>query len=109
VNLLDNAVKYSEPGKRIWVQTDATPQETLIRVRDEGCGIEKQHLERLFERFYRVDKARSRKLGGTGLGLAIVKHIMEAHGGRVSVQSQPGRGSTFTLHLPRIFSQEPPQ
>jgi two-component system phosphate regulon sensor histidine kinase PhoR len=101
VNLLDNAVKYSEPGKRIWVQTDATPQETLIRVRDEGCGIEKQHLERLFERFYRVDKARSRKLGGTGLGLAIVKHIMEAHGGRVSVESQAGRGSTFTLHLPR--------
>jgi len=109
VNLLDNAVKYSEQGKSIWVQTDATPQETLIRVRDEGCGIEKQHLERLFERFYRVDKARSRKLGGTGLGLAIVKHIMEAHGGRVSVESQAGRGSTFTLHLPRIFSQEPPQ
>ena len=101
VNLLDNAVKYSEPGKSIWVQTDATPQETLIRVRDEGCGIEKQHLERLFERFYRVDKARSRKLGGTGLGLAIVKHIMEAHGGRISVESQAGRGSTFTLHLPR--------
>jgi two-component system phosphate regulon sensor histidine kinase PhoR len=103
-NLLDNAVKYSEPGKSIWVQTDATPQEILIRVRDEGCGVEKQHLERLFERFYRVDKARSRKLGGTGLGLAIVKHIMEAHGGRVSVESQPGRGSTFTLHLPRVSS-----
>lgn len=105
VNLLDNAVKYSEAGKTIWVQTDATPQETLIRVRDEGCGIEKQHLERLFERFYRVDKARSRKQGGTGLGLAIVKHIMEAHGGSVSVESQLGRGSTFTLHLPRISSQ----
>jgi two-component system, OmpR family, phosphate regulon sensor histidine kinase PhoR len=105
VNLLDNAVKYSEAGKTIWVQTDATPQETLIRVRDEGCGIEKQHLERLFERFYRVDKARSRKQGGTGLGLAIVKHIMKAHGGSVSVESQLGRGSTFTLHLPRISSQ----
>jgi two-component system phosphate regulon sensor histidine kinase PhoR len=104
VNLLDNAVKYSEAGKTIWVQTDAKPQETLIRVRDEGCGIEKQHLERLFERFYRVDKARSRKQGGTGLGLAIVKHIMEAHGGSVSVESQPGRGSTFTLHLPRVSS-----
>jgi len=101
VNLLDNAVKYSEQGKTIRVQTEATPQEILIRVRDEGYGIEKQHLERLFERFYRVDKARSRKLGGTGLGLAIVKHIMEAHGGRVSVESQLGRGSTFTLHLPR--------
>jgi two-component system phosphate regulon sensor histidine kinase PhoR len=101
VNLLDNAIKYSESGKSIWVQADATPQEILIRVRDEGCGIEKKHQERLFERFYRVDKARSRKLGGTGLGLAIVKHIMEAHGGRVSVESQLGRGSTFTLHLPR--------
>jgi two-component system phosphate regulon sensor histidine kinase PhoR len=104
VNLLDNAIKYSEPGKTIWVQTEATPQEILIRVRDEGCGIEKQHQERLFERFYRVDKARSRKLGGTGLGLAIVKHIMEAHRGRVSVESQAGRGSTFTLHLPRASS-----
>ncbi len=107
VNLLDNAIKYSETGKTIWVQTEATPQETLIRVRDEGCGIEKQHQERLFERFYRVDKARSRKLGGTGLGLAIVKHIMEAHRGRVSVESQAGRGSTFTLHLPRISPKEP--
>jgi two-component system phosphate regulon sensor histidine kinase PhoR len=104
VNLLDNAVKYSEAGKRIWVQVESSPQEVLIRVRDEGCGIEKQHLERLFERFYRVDKARSRKLGGTGLGLAIVKHILEAHGGRVTVESQPGRGSTFTLHLPRTSS-----
>jgi two-component system phosphate regulon sensor histidine kinase PhoR len=109
VNLLDNAVKYSEPGKSVWVEMDKTEKDVLIRVRDEGCGIEKQYQERLFERFYRVDKARSRKLGGTGLGLAIVKHIMEAHGGRVSVESQPGRGSTFTLHLPRISSQEPPQ
>jgi two-component system phosphate regulon sensor histidine kinase PhoR len=109
VNLLDNAVKYSEPGKSVWVEMDKTEKDVLIRVRDEGCGIEKQYQERLFERFYRVDKARSRKLGGTGLGLAIVKHIMEAHGGRVSVESQPGRGSTFTLHLPRISSQEPLQ
>jgi len=107
VNLLDNAVKYSEPGKSVWVEMDTKEQEILIRVRDEGCGIEKQHQERLFERFYRVDKARSRKLGGTGLGLAIVKHIMEAQGGRVSMESQPGRGSTFTLHLPRISSKEP--
>jgi two-component system phosphate regulon sensor histidine kinase PhoR len=105
VNLLDNAINYSEPEKSIWVEADTTPQEILIQVRDEGCGIEKQHQERLFERFYRVDKARSRKQGGTGLGLAIVKHIMEAHGGRVSVESHPGRGSTFTLHLPRISSQ----
>jgi two-component system phosphate regulon sensor histidine kinase PhoR len=105
VNLLDNAVKYCEPGKSVWVEMDTKEQEILIRVRDEGCGIAKQHQERLFERFYRVDKARSRKLGGTGLGLAIVKHIMEAHGGRVSVESQLGRGSIFTLHLPRGSSQ----
>lgn len=104
VNLLDNAIQYSEPGKSIWVQGETTPQGVLIQVRDEGCGIERQHQERLFERFYRVDKARSRKQGGTGLGLAIVKHIMEAHGGHVSVESQLGRGSTFTLHLPRISS-----
>jgi two-component system phosphate regulon sensor histidine kinase PhoR len=107
VNLLDNAIQYSEPGKRIWVQGETTPEGVLIRVRDEGCGIEKQHQERLFERFYRVDKARSRKLGGTGLGLAIVKHIMEAHGGHVSVESQLGPGSTFTLHLPEIPPREP--
>jgi two-component system phosphate regulon sensor histidine kinase PhoR len=74
----------------------------MIRVQDHGSGIERKHLDRIFERFYRVDKSRSRKLGGTGLGLSIVKHILEAHGGRVSVESQPGRGSTFTLHLPGL-------
>jgi two-component system phosphate regulon sensor histidine kinase PhoR len=101
VNLLDNAIKYSDPGKKVEVEALETEAEVLIQVRDHGCGIEKKHLERLFERFYRVDKARSRKLGGTGLGLAIVKHIAQAHGGSVSVESQPGQGSTFTLHLPK--------
>jgi two-component system phosphate regulon sensor histidine kinase PhoR len=72
----------------------------LIVVRDEGSGIEEEHLPRLFERFYRVDKARSRKLGGTGLGLSIVKHIVQAHGGTIAVQSQPGVGSLFTIALP---------
>lgn len=102
VNLLDNAITYSEPGKPVRVVAGEGKDEILIHVQDEGCGIEKVHLGRLFERFYRVDRARSRKLGGTGLGLSIVKHIMEAHGGgHVSVESKPGKGSTFTLHLPR--------
>jgi two-component system phosphate regulon sensor histidine kinase PhoR len=100
VNLLDNAIKYSEPGKEVRVDVEDRANEILIHVHDRGCGIERAHLDRLFERFYRVDKARSRKLGGTGLGLAIVKHIMQAHGGSVSVKSQPGVGSTFTLSLP---------
>jgi two-component system, OmpR family, phosphate regulon sensor histidine kinase PhoR len=72
----------------------------VISVRDYGCGIAEEHHARLFERFYRVDKARSRKLGGTGLGLAIVKHIARAHGGQVSVRSAPGEGSTFEIRLP---------
>jgi two-component system phosphate regulon sensor histidine kinase PhoR len=100
VNLLDNAITYSERGRPVRVTAGERGAEILIQVQDEGCGIEKVHLERLFERFYRVDKARSRKLGGTGLGLSIVKHIVEAHGGHVSVESKPGKGSTFTLHLP---------
>ena len=72
----------------------------VIRVKDHGCGIGPEHVPRLFERFYRVDKARSRKLGGTGLGLAIVKHIAQAHGGRAVVESTPDAGSVFSLHLP---------
>jgi two-component system, OmpR family, phosphate regulon sensor histidine kinase PhoR len=106
VNLIDNAVKYSEPGKDVNVETEERDGEMLIHVQDQGCGIERRHLDRLFERFYRVDKARSRTLGGTGLGLAIVKHIMLAHGGRVSVKSQPGVGSTFTLHLPPMAGSQ---
>ena len=99
INLVDNAIKYSAPGKL--VRLDATRDgEAVIRVRDEGCGIAAEHLPRLFERFYRVDKARSRKLGGTGLGLAIVKHIAKAHGGTVDVASEPGVGTTFTIRLP---------
>jgi len=100
VNLVDNALKYSEAGQPIVVRAEQTPSETLITVSDHGCGIEKQHLPRLFERFYRVDKARSRTLGGTGLGLAIVKHIAQVHQGRVTVESTPGKGSRFTIRLP---------
>lgn len=101
VNLLDNAVKYSEAENPVTVQAVSEDNEVVIKVIDHGCGIEKRHLSRLFERFYRVDKARSRGLGGTGLGLAIVKHIMNAHNGYVSVKSEPGKGSVFALHLPK--------
>jgi len=99
-NLIDNAVKYSESDSEIMITAGATESEAVISVEDSGCGIEQCHLERLFERFYRVDKARSREVGGTGLGLAIVKHIALAHQGRVSVESRPHQGSTFRIHLP---------
>jgi two-component system phosphate regulon sensor histidine kinase PhoR len=100
VNLLDNAIKYSKAGSKVWLEVTQDGPEILISVRDQGLGIPQQHLPRLFERFYRVDKARSRDHGGTGLGLAIVKHIALAHGGQVSVTSAVSKGSTFTLHLP---------
>jgi two-component system phosphate regulon sensor histidine kinase PhoR len=99
-NLVENAVKYSDPGSAVEVSARRTGTTTEIAVKDHGCGIEARHLDRLFERFYRVDKARSRKLGGTGLGLAIVKHIAVAHGGTVQVATAPGLGSTFTLRIP---------
>jgi two-component system phosphate regulon sensor histidine kinase PhoR len=102
VNLVDNAIKYSDAGKTVSVITEANPVEVVIKVSDQGCGISKEHITRIFERFYRVDKARSRKVGGTGLGLAIVKHIVNAHGGRVTVESAPGKGSTFAIHLPAV-------
>ncbi len=100
INLLDNAVKYSPPGQTIHLSANNTDEGVVIQVRDHGCGIGREHLPRIFERFYRVDKARSRKLGGTGLGLAIVKHIAQAHGGRASVESTVGEGSTFFIYLP---------
>jgi two-component system phosphate regulon sensor histidine kinase PhoR len=101
VNLLDNAVKYSDPEKTVLLRATTAGNEIQLSVRDHGIGIEKKHLPRLFERFYRVDKARSRAAGGTGLGLAIVKHIAQAHGGHVTVESRLGEGSLFTIHLPR--------
>jgi len=99
-NLLDNAIKYSDAGGKVVVEAEETGDGIHIRVRDQGYGIAAEHLPRLFERFYRADKGRSRDLGGTGLGLAIVKHIAQAHGGSVSVESTPGKGSVFTICLP---------
>lgn len=99
-NLLDNAIKYSRPGSSVRVAAEATPEAVVIRVSDSGPGIPAQHLPRLFERFYVIDKARSRKMGGTGLGLAIVKHIVQSHGGQVTAASEMDRGSIFTITLP---------
>jgi two-component system phosphate regulon sensor histidine kinase PhoR len=102
VNLIDNAVKYSDDGSQVRITAGQKKREVAIEFADQGSGIPKKHLPRLFERFYRVDKARSRKLGGTGLGLAIVKHIVQAHGGHITVESALGQGSTFTVHLPLV-------
>jgi two-component system phosphate regulon sensor histidine kinase PhoR len=106
INLIDNAVKYSAEGKRVEISAERSRDETLIRVSDQGCGIEAPHLPRLFERFYRTDASRSRELGGTGLGLAIAKHIAMAHNGSISVKSKVGEGSTFTIHLPDESSND---
>jgi len=111
INLVDNAIKYSDPGRTTWISAALEPspgterpgltgEMLVIRIRDEGCGIAAEHLPRLFERFYRVDRARSRRLGGTGLGLSIVKHIVQAHGGTIGVESEPAAGTTFTMRLP---------
>jgi two-component system phosphate regulon sensor histidine kinase PhoR len=100
LNLVDNALKYSEPDSKIEIEVLENEAEIVISIQDWGCGIDSSHLPRLFERFYRVDQARSRQLGGTGLGLAIVKHIAQAHKGSVSVKSTLGKGSRFSIHLP---------
>ena len=99
-NLLDNAVRYSDGGATVVVSVDGFETLVSISVRDHGVGIPRVDLERVFERFYRVDRARSRETGGTGLGLSIVRHVAQLHGGRVLVESKPGEGSTFTLELP---------
>jgi two-component system, OmpR family, phosphate regulon sensor histidine kinase PhoR len=102
VNLIDNAVKYSDSGQKVEVFGNTDDDYVVIRVRDHGCGIPQDEFPRLFERFYRVDKARSRDLGGTGLGLSIVKHIVKAHKGTITVSSELGKGSEFCLRLPKI-------
>ncbi|QRK05294.1 PAS domain-containing protein [Archangium violaceum] len=100
LNLLDNAVKYTPEGGRVTVTGSLEDGRCAVHVRDTGVGIEPKHLARIFERFYRVDKGRSRDMGGTGLGLSIVKHLMSAMGGDVRVESQPNEGSTFSIFLP---------
>ena len=99
-NLIDNAIKFNREGGAVTIEHERTVNDR-ISVTDTGEGISPQHLDRLFERFYRVDRARSRDLGGTGLGLAIVKHLAKAHGGEVSVTSRIGEGTKFTIELPR--------
>ena len=99
-NLIDNGIKFSHEHGTVTISYEPGARDKIL-VRDNGEGIPAQHLERLFERFYRVDRARSRDMGGTGLGLAIVKHLAVLHGGEVTVTSELGKGSTFTIHLPK--------
>jgi two-component system, OmpR family, sensor histidine kinase SenX3 len=107
-NLLENAVAYSPERTRVLVTTRRSGEQVQISVEDQGIGIPERELQRIFERFYRVDPARSRATGGTGLGLAIVKHVTAAHGGSVTVRSVEGAGSTFTLSLPLRSSHAGP-
>lgn len=106
INLIDNSVKYTPAGGKITVGSLKGKGETIIYVRDTGFGIPAESLPRIFERFYRVDKGRSREMGGTGLGLSIVKHIVERHGGKVAVQSELGKGSEFTVTIPDVALAE---
>ena len=100
INLVENAVKYSNEGGVVKVNAFIENGFLAVDVVDQGCGIAPENLSRIFERFFRIDKARSRKLGGTGLGLAIVKHIAAVHGGSVHAESGLGRGSAFRLRIP---------
>ena len=101
-NLVENAIKYSKNQTKITISTTMDDHTLSIHVQDEGPGIAAEHMDQLFQRFYRIDSARSREMGGTGLGLAIVKHIAIAHSGWTSVTSQVGCGSTFSIHIPRL-------
>ena len=105
-NLVDNALKYTREGGEVRVSHEREGARDRVHVSDTGEGIAPEHLPRIFERFYRVDRARSRDLGGTGLGLAIVKHLARAHGGEATARSEFGRGSTFTIELPAATPKE---
>lgn len=101
-NLLSNAIKYIPEGKEIWMLWENQGSEVILRISDNGPGIPEEHLSRLFERFYRIDKGRARETGGTGLGLAIAKHIMQRHGGSIEVKSILGQGAEFICRFPQI-------
>jgi len=101
VNLVDNAIKYNRPGGEVKISVRANDSQVVVEIKDNGIGISQADQQRIFERFYRVDKSRSRAQGGSGLGLAIVKKIVEEHGGKVSVESTLGEGSTFRITLPQ--------
>jgi two-component system phosphate regulon sensor histidine kinase PhoR len=101
INLVDNGIKYSDPNGKIDVHVDESDDQIAITVSDQGLGIPKKDIDRIFERFYRVDKSRSKEKGGTGLGLAIVKHIIINNNGTISVESRVGTGTTFYLSFPR--------
>ncbi|MGI8555112.1 MAG: ATP-binding protein [Pyrinomonadaceae bacterium] len=105
-NLVDNAIKFNREQGSVVVELERAAGKDLIHVKDLGEGISAEHLQRIFERFYRTDRARSREIGGTGLGLAIAKHLARLHGGEISVASAAGKGSTFTIELPHIINAE---
>ncbi|ADQ06970.1 integral membrane sensor signal transduction histidine kinase [Caldicellulosiruptor hydrothermalis 108] len=107
INLIDNAIVYNKENGKVWVTVEKSNSIVVIKVTDTGIGIPKKEIERIFERFYRVDKGRSRKLGGTGLGLSIVKHIVKLYGGKVWVESQEGIGSEFTVTIPIVKKADP--
>jgi two-component system, OmpR family, phosphate regulon sensor histidine kinase PhoR len=110
INLVDNAVKYTPEGGRVTVEARAGRDgQVEVSVTDTGVGIPPLDLPRITERFYRVDKARSRELGGTGLGLAIVKHLVFAHGGQLRIESEPGRGTTVHVLLTSSTATQPPR
>lgn len=104
INLIENAIKYNQPGGTVRVSVYGTEKNAYLLVSDTGIGIAEEHIPRLFERFYRVDKGRSRSMGGTGLGLAIVKHIVVSMGGTIEVHSKLGEGTEFSVTLPRYTS-----
>ena len=107
VNLLSNGVKYNKPGGVAWITIQRQGDMAAVAAEDTGIGIPVQHQSRVFERFYRVDKSRSKQTGGTGLGLSIVRHIVEAHQGSLSLESQEGKGTKITVLLPLKQTERP--